>query len=314
MRYRTLGRTGLRVSEVGMGGIGAMGKYGAITPGEFARTMTRAAELGMNFLDTAPSYGESETVFGHYLKENRDRWIVCTKVGGCGNGFTTNLPTLSGEALHAQFSQSLKRLQVDYADVVLIHSIDQYGIGEAAVERILSPGGMVEALRELQAEGKVRFIGVSGLLPELLPAVRSGVFDVVLTYNTFNLLIQEAQQELFPLAQEMNVGVILAGAFYQGLLSGQAELVLKNKGGWFGRKDPGYYETEKLMEKVQRLLAFAGSDFKALRQLSLRFALFPPAVSVVVTGMHHAEEVEENAEAVEKGALSEEECEALLGV
>ena len=69
MEYRVLGRTGLKVSQVGMGGIGAMGKYGPVTPGQFAMTMARASELGMNFLDTAPAYGDSEVVLGHYLKD-----------------------------------------------------------------------------------------------------------------------------------------------------------------------------------------------------------------------------------------------------
>lgn len=127
MRYRILGRTGLKVSEIGMGGIGAMGKYGAITADEFACTMARAEELGMNFLDTAPSYGSSEAVFGRYLRSHRSRWIVCTKVGGCGDGYTTDLSTPGRGAVRSQFYQSQQRLKVDYVDIALIHSIDQYG-------------------------------------------------------------------------------------------------------------------------------------------------------------------------------------------
>ena len=84
MRYRMLGRTEMNVSEIGMGGIGAMGKYGPVTPDEFATTMARASMLGMNFLDTAPGYGDSEVVFGHYLKDHRQDWTVCTKIGTCG--------------------------------------------------------------------------------------------------------------------------------------------------------------------------------------------------------------------------------------
>ena len=112
MRYRMLGRTGLEISEIGIGGIGPMGKYGPVAadgtstqdPGKptgsyrgnphfevipegFTRIMARAEELGVNFLDTAPSYGRSEEVFGHYLKDpnHRKNWVVCTKTGVCGS-------------------------------------------------------------------------------------------------------------------------------------------------------------------------------------------------------------------------------------
>jgi aryl-alcohol dehydrogenase-like predicted oxidoreductase len=70
MRYNVLGRTGLEVSRIGIGGIGTMGKYGSISREEFAATMEQASELRVNFLDTAPAYGDSEAVFGHYLKDH----------------------------------------------------------------------------------------------------------------------------------------------------------------------------------------------------------------------------------------------------
>src|SRR3972149_3718695 len=108
MRYRVLGKTGVKVSEIGMGGVSAMGKYGPVgSKGcdsktaetkkfkgmliynveyeSFERMMSRAEELGINFIDTAPSYGDSEKVFGRFLKNHRDKWIVCTKVGTCGS-------------------------------------------------------------------------------------------------------------------------------------------------------------------------------------------------------------------------------------
>ena len=163
MQYRVLGGTGLKVSEIGMGGIGAIGKYGPVTPEQFATTMARASQLGMNFLDTAPGYGESEVVFGHYLKGHRQDWIVCTKIGTCGG-------TVATRAVVEQCEQSLRRLGVDHVDILLIHSIDQYGEGGRAIERV-NDNGMIEAMEGLRRDGKTRFIGVSGQLPELVPTV-----------------------------------------------------------------------------------------------------------------------------------------------
>ena len=296
MEYRVLGRTGLKVSQVGMGGIGAMGKYGAVTPEQFAKTMARASELGMNFLDTAPAYGDSEVVFGHYLKDRRQDWIVCTKIGRCGD-------TVATRAVVEQCEQSLSRLRVDYVDILLIHSIDQYGKGEQAIERV-HDNGMIEAMKGLRRDGKTRFIGVSGQLPELVPAVAGGEMDVALTYNSFNLLIREAEHSLLPLADEHKVGLVLGGPFYQGLLSGIAERVVVEKERWFESTDPGLHQTDELLERMEALLEMVSGDARALRRLALRFALSDPRISVVVSGMSRRHEVEENAAAVEAGPLS----------
>jgi len=306
---RILGRTGLEVSVLGMGGVGAMGKYGPVTRESFALTMTRAAELGMNFLDTSPDYGDSEAVFGYYLQDHRDDWIVCTKVGGC-----LGRENLTRQQVLEQLPQSLERLRVDYADVVLIHSIHQYGKGAAAIERLLAPGGAVEGLKELQEEGKVRFIGVSGHVPELLPALATDLFDVALTYNSFNLLMQYAHKELFPLAQKHNVGIVVAGAFYQGLLTPDRESVLQRKDQWFERDDPGYYRTQELLDRLERLRDLVGGDDQALRSLALRFAFSHPAISLVISGMTCCEEVEENVAATLLGPLSTDELQQVADV
>lgn len=333
MRYRILGRTGLKVSELGMGGISAMGKYGPILPEQFSpevlevralknaqmypvskeafgSIMSRASELGINFLDTAPAYGDSEVVFGHYLREHRDNWIVCTKIGTCGSWGTSEL--MSKEALLKQFSQSKKRLQIDYVDLVLVHSIEQYGRGEAAVDRLLMPGGMVDVLRELQKKGEIGYIGVSGFLPEITHAVRTGVFDVVLTHNTFNLLVQEARKELFPLCREKNIGIILAGAFYHSLLAGNPEFVLERKEEFLETEDPVYCRTEEMVQKIERLTKYVGSKSEALRRLALRFSLSDHAVSVLASGMKSIQELEENVRILEDELSTDDEMSGVL--
>lgn len=311
MRYRALGRTGLNVSELSIGGIGAMGKYGALTPDEFAVTMARASEIGVNFLDTAPAYGDSESVFGHYLKNNRGKWTVCTKIGTCGSWGTGDL--LTREQIFRQVDQSLNRLQIDYIDVLLIHSIDQFGRGAAAADRIIKQSDMLVAMNELQVQGKIGFIGISGHIPELVPAVASEAFDVVLTYNTYNLLVQEAQEELFPLTQKLDLGVILAGAFYQGLIT-DPDFILQKKEIWFEKTDPGLYDTERLMRRRAALLEHVGGDLGKLAELAVRFALSHSAVSTLVSGMRLPEEVEQNAAAVENGPLDPSEIASLISM
>ena len=299
MEYRKLGKTGLKVSSIGMGGIGAMGKYGPVSPEEFADTMARASQLGLNFLDTAPGYGDSEAVFGRYLNDHRRDWTVCTKIGTCGD-------TIATRFVVEQCDQSLASLRVDHLDLLLIHSIDQYGDGEGALARVRETG-MLDAMKGLQREGKVRFIGVSGQLSALVPAVASGEFDVALTYNSFNLLIREAEEALLPLAAELGVGVALGGAFYQGLLTGIEDRLEPEKGRWFEKEDPGLHQTDMLLKRVRALRDMVEGDARALRRLALRFAISDPRISVVVSGMSRPEEVEENAAAVEAGPLSETE-------
>lgn len=335
MRYRTLGKTGLKVSEIGMGGVSAMGKYGAIgsencgsamsTPAlfkgmqiypvvqeNFDQMMSCAEEKGINFIDTAPSYGDSEKVFGRYLKNHRAKWIVCTKVGTCGSW--GNGALMNRDDIFNQVSDSLERLQLDYIDLLLIHSLDQYGKRETAVRRITSPGSMIDALCELKEQGKCRFIGASGQLPELIPAADSGVFDVMLTYNTFNLLVQDAGNKLFPLAREKNIGIILGGVLYQGLLTGNPDFVLKRKGEFYEKDDPASCQTQKLVAEVERLAEYVNGDARALRQLAFRFALSAPAVSVIVSAMKSIEEVEENVVASDLGALTQNELRQVMEV
>ena len=313
MRYRTLGRTGLSVSQIAFGGTGAMGKYGAVTPDDFDQVMTRATQLGVNLIDTAPSYGNSEQVIGHHLAKNRDQWIVCTKVSVCGPGDGTVREADVQEAMQS-FPGSLADLHTDYVDILLIHSIEQYGRGPAAAERILERGGIVDAMRALQREGRVRFIGVSGHVNELVHAVKTGEFDVALTYNSFNLLVQEAQAELLPAARQGDVGVLLGGALYQGLLAGITDFLLARKGEFFEKCDPAYHRTEELVNRAERLLAHFGNDAPALRQAAIRFSLSDPAVSAILSSMFRMEHVEQNCAASDPEPLSQEEIETLLSV
>jgi len=313
MQYRTLGRTGLLVSEISFGGVGAMGKYGPVTPEAFDEVMSRACELGVNLLDTAPAYGQSQRVFGYHLAHNRDKWLICTKVGLCGPG-NGSARGPDATAIMESFPRTLAELRADHVDILLIHSIEQYGHGAAAVEKVLGRGGLVDRMRALQREGRVRFIGVSGHVPELCHAVRTGEFDVALTYNSFNLLVQGAERELFPAARGQNVGILLGGALYQGLLAGLTDFLVERKRSFFEKCDPAFYDTQRLVARAERLLAYFNGDGKALRHAAIRFSLSDPAVSALLSAMYRTEQVEENCAASDLPRLTASEIEALLAV
>jgi D-threo-aldose 1-dehydrogenase len=159
----------------------------------------------------------------------------------------------------------------------------------------------------MQREGRVRFIGVSGRLAEVIAAVRTGEFDVVLSFNRFNLLDWSAQDELLPLAQAKNVGVTMGGVFYQGFLSLPLAVTLERAGkGLFWPWDMTAPQREKVLGRLERLSAFVGGDLAALRMLAVRFVLAEPRVGVTVIGMKTPAEVEENMRAARLGSLDAE--------
>ena len=133
-------------------------------------------------------------------------------------------------------------LRRSHVDVLLAHDIQHLGEGIDAAKTILQRGGMVDGFRQLQREGRVRFIGVSGRLAEVTAAVQTGEFDVALSFNRFNLLDWSAEEALLPEAEAHNVGVTVGGVFYQGFLSLPLELVLQRveKGLLWGLGLDGY--------------------------------------------------------------------------
>jgi aryl-alcohol dehydrogenase-like predicted oxidoreductase len=161
MHYRPLGNTGIDVPLIGLGTVKLGRDQGVRYPRPFtipdaraaAALLRKARELGVNLLDTAPAYGTSEERLGELIGAERDRWIICTKVG---EEFSDGLSRFDFSPEHTKLSveRSLKRLRTDHLDIVLIHS-------SGADVEILETMGTLEALRELQASGSVRAIGIS---------------------------------------------------------------------------------------------------------------------------------------------------------
>ena len=270
MQYRTLGRTGLRVSEVGCGGapLGIPNYNEVWDPWaeETARTVTDtlrlAIDLGYNYFDTAPSYGDgrSEELMGQALAGRRSTIYLASK---------TEWKDKDRDYTLRRVESSLRRLQTDYLDVLQFHG------GDYTPEdfRWIMEGGPLDAYQQLQREGTIRFIGITAEEPVTLrPFLETGVFDVI--QIRYNIIYQAAWHNILPLARERNVGVVLMRPLSSGIF--------------------------------QKLLRAARPDidqYLDLNEIALNYVLSDPNVSTAIVGMRKVAELEANnavSDAVEK--------------
>ena len=300
MRYRTLGRTGLEVSEIGLGGAVFAGtSHGPFDEADAVAAIRTVLENGVNYIDTSRHYGPSEEIIGKALTGYTSDCIICTKIS------PRQKPTVA--EVIAGVEESLATLRRSHLDVLLAHDIQQVGEGVNAVESILQRGGMVDGFRQLQREGRVRFIGISGRLAEVTAAVQTGEFDAALSFNRFNLLDWSAADVLLPQAEAHNVGVTTGGVFYQGFLSLPLELTLQRvEKGLLWAWDWTDAQRESVLNRLEKVREFVGDDLAALRRLAVQFVLSEPRISAAVIGMKSAAEVTENLSAVEAGGLDAE--------
>ena len=206
MRTVTLGRTGLEVSRIAMGGIPLQRP----SIDEAVRIVHRALDLGVNFFDTAAGYGVSEERFGKALAGRRSGVVIATKSG-----------RRTKEEAAAEIERSLKRLQTDYIDVWQFHNIADPG----TMAKVLGSGGAMEAAQEALKAGKIRHIGLSSHnINTAIKAVKSGHFETI--QFPFNYVTHEPADELIPLAAEKGVGFIGMKPFAGGML-GRADLSIK---------------------------------------------------------------------------------------
>jgi aryl-alcohol dehydrogenase-like predicted oxidoreductase len=293
MKYRTFGRVGTPVAEIGIGTWGMGGWSGSDDEASKA-ALVRYLELGGNFVDTARAYGNghSETLIGEVLRGwSGPKPFIATKVPP-GNG---QWPARADYALDAVFpadhirsatEQSLAALGVESLDLQQFHVWTDAWAGDDRWQR---------AVAELKAEGLIKAFGISVNRWEpanVLRALRTGLVDAVqVVYNVFD---QAPEDELFPLCQELGVAIIARVPFDEGSLTGTMTVHdTWPKGDWRNL----YFTPENLREtlaRVDRVKADVppGMD---LPDLALRFILHHPAVTTVIPGMRTARHVEKNA-------------------
>ena len=192
METTLLGKTGLKVSRLGAGLAEIGSSADALGVG---RLLNAALDGGINFLDTAACYGDSEEWIGHSISHCRQEYILATKAGHITGGY-------EGEAWTAKtildsVERSLRRMKTDHLDLVQLHSC-----GVDTLER----GEVIQALLEAKRSGKTRYIGYSGDHEAALWAIESNQFDTLQT--TFNLVDQRARKEVLPQARAKVMGII----------------------------------------------------------------------------------------------------------
>jgi aryl-alcohol dehydrogenase-like predicted oxidoreductase len=311
MRYRTLGKTGLEVSELGFGawGIGRDAWVGA-DDDESLRALRTAIEHGVNFVDTAYAYGDglSEQLVGAAARESEETVYIASKIPPKNWEWPARPGVRAEEVFPADWivsctERSLQKLALETIDVQQLHVWSDEWVGQ---------GDWLDAIDGLKRDGKIRFFGVSinDHQPEnAIRLVESGIVDTVqVIYNVFD---QSPEDALFPAVEAAQVGVIVRVPFDEGALTGSVRPETRFPEGDFRN---GYFAGERKREVWERVQAITGEldvEVDSLPEIALRFCLSHSAVSVVIPGMRSTRNVERNVRAASAGPLGDDELATL---
>ena len=289
MKQRTLGNTGLKVSELSLGG----GQFYSGSTVEQVREVVNAAfSAGINYIDTAAGYGESEKLLGQALTGIDHPYIISTKLGGYPEPFDPRDP----EALRASVRHSLRLLGRDYIDILMIHEPDRPRHFDWWTDWENFTGPVLAVMDELKAEGIVRLAGLGGTTAyELAHIINTGRFDVVLTAFNYSLLWREAEIAVLPAAKANNMGIIIGSPLQQGALARRYDEQIAHGARWL---------SVPRRQQYKALYSLLDEIGMSIIELAMRFVISNPDISCVLTGARTAHELEGNLAAVEKGPLS----------
>ncbi|MFN3168788.1 MAG: aldo/keto reductase [Phycisphaeraceae bacterium] len=295
MQQITLGKTGLRVSPLALGGLATSDLGGGV---EATRgVLRRAFDLGINFIDTAPAYGNSEETLGQALSQIDalpDPLILSTKLGGRPKPFDPR----NVEELIGSVEESLRLLKREHIDLLLIHEPDRPRQYDWWADPAAVTGPVLGVMDKLKRAGKIRFTGVGGTtVNEMLHIINAGHFDVLLTAFNFSALYREAALELLPAAQRLGMGVIAGSVLQQGGLAKRYDEQLRAKPAWMSAARHAQFLA---------LYAFLDEAGLSLPEVGTRLAAAHPAVSAVLVGTSSAAHVEAAVRAIEKGPLPDD--------
>ena len=310
IKTRILGKTGLNVSELGLGSAFMAGQGQAGVD----RCVDYAVDHGINYFDTSANYGDGtdEAMLGAALKGKRDKVILATKVGFINRERYRLEAHRSAEQLMDQFEGSLKRLQTDHVDIIQIHEADyrkwwtddipdgeNVGSWSALIEDEkdydFSNAPVVQFLAEAKRGGKARFIGLTAKNARVLARVLKGVeVDSVMAAHQFNPVFRNATEFLFPLAQDLRVGVVIGAPLMKGWLAVPQD-------GW--RESPPDWMDETFKTSYFRFLDIHGDAGIPMAELCIRWMLSEQRQQSIVVGFSNLREVEFNMSAVLRGEL-----------
>lgn len=297
MRYKRLGWTGLKVSQLCLGA----NNFGTQVDEETTvRIIEQAVDSGINIIDTANIYtnGRSEELIGRAVRGNRDELIIATKVG-MNMGDRPNRGGLSRKHILWQVRESLRRLQTDYIDVYYLHRYDP----ETPLEETL------RTMDRLVKDGKVRYVACSNFTAAQLEEAKRVCDDLDLegfsaVQPVYNLLQREIEKDLLPYCRQENLGVLTYSPLAGGFLTGKYRLGESPPSGSRGAANPLYWErirNEGDFSRLDRLLALADGSKTPLHHLAVAWQLKNPSVTSVILGASRPEQVAENCRALEEG-------------
>lgn len=298
MKYRRLGRSGLKVSEISLGSWLTYGK--SVESDTAERTIKQAYDLGINFFDSANVYeqGEGERVMARALRSYpRESYVITTKAFfPMGDG--PNDRGLSRKHIMEQLHGSLRRMQLDYVDIFYCHRYDP----DTPVEETL------RAIDDLIRQGKILYAGVSewtaAQIEEAVAVADSKLLDrIVVNQPRYSLLNRGIEKEIIPVSQKYGIGQVVFSPLQQGVLTGkyQGEVIPEDSRAaneeinqWI----KGYI-TKDVLDRVNKLTAIAEDIGVSTAQLALAWVLHKPGIVSALVGASRPEQIVENAGATE---------------
>ncbi|HZZ43717.1 MAG TPA: aldo/keto reductase family protein [Tepidisphaeraceae bacterium] len=302
MNYRRLGDSGIKLSEIGLGGWLTFGN--AVEMEQTRGVFEKAFELGINFFDTANVYagGKCEEVWGEVLKgRRRDGYVLATKVYfPMGEG--PNDKGLSRKHIFEQCHHSLRRLKTEYIDLYQCHRYEVAGIAEATpIEET------VRAMEDLIRQGKVLYWGVSEWpvekIEECLQICGDRYYRPKSSQPNYSAVVRKAEQQLFPLCARAGIGNVVFSPLAQGVLTGKYKPGQGMPAGSRASDDRQNHfikrlvENQELLKKVQKLEPLAQEEECSMSQLALAWILRRSEVTSCIVGATNPKQLEENAEA-----------------
>lgn len=293
MQYRNLGKTGLALSTLSFGASSLGGVFHEVDLDQCIETVRAALDGGVNFVDVSPAYGEmlAETNLGHALKGvPRDRYYLATKIGSYSEarGDYDYSAARSEQSLHA----SLKRLGVDYVDLIQCHDIE-FADSDQIVNETLP------ALTRLKDQGLARFIGITGLplkiFPQILDRVERGTVDTILSFCHYELN-DNSLAELVPYLSEKGVGIINASPTGMGLLTPQGA--------------PDWHPaSEDIIAGCRKAVAHCAKKGTNIVKLAIQYACSHPGITTTLVSTARPQNILDNIayvnEPIDEGLLAE---------
>ncbi len=283
MEKRQFGKTDMQVSILGCGGVELEGHSWE----EIEQLLRSALDMGVNVIDTAECYGDSEGLIGRAIGSIRDQYYLFTKCGHAVGEELPDLPDWDPRLLEASIDRSLRRLRTEYVDLIQLHNCPL---------DILNRGDVIKVLQKAQGAGKARYIGYSGDNEDARYAIRTAFFDSVQT--SINIADQQEIDFTLPMARERNMGII-------------AKRPIANVA-WKGASMPRNAYGYSYRERLQTLqYDFLRDNLEQAVATVLRFTLSVPGVDVAIVGTSNLDNLRRNVEAATQGPLPHEQYNAI---